>query len=309
MSHAHDHAPVNFGRAFAVGMALNIGFVAIEAWYGWQAGSLALLADAGHNLSDVAGLALAWAAYGAAKIHATPRHSYGWGKATVLASLANAAVLLIAMVWLAVEAVQRVNNPTPVHSTTVMVVAAIGVVINAVTAWFFASGQRHDLNIRGAFVHMAADALISAGVVVAGALSWWQGWLWIDPVVSAVIAVVIATGTWPLLRESLHLVFDGVPQAIDAKRVEQRLLALPGVREVHDLHIWALSTSANALTAHLVVDPVTAADTSPCLMQADAMLRREFDIEHATLQLESERYASQCRAVRGTQHANDHHAH
>ena len=291
--HVHSHIPAEYGRAFVLGIALNLGFVLIEAWYGWQSDSLALLADAGHNLSDVGGLALAWAAYGAGKLLPNKRHSYGWRKASVLASFANALVLLVAMGSLGWEAAQRLQHPTPVHSQTVMLVAAIGVVINTLTAWLFAAGQKHDLNLRGAFVHMAADALVSAGVVVAGALSLWQGWLWIDPVVSLVIAVVIIVGTWSLFRQSLHLLFDGVPEHIDLDEVREHLAALPGVVAVHDLHVWGMSTAENALTAHLVTDrPPT--DTDALLAQASDMLSQHFGLRHATIQIESHDYARAC---------------
>jgi cobalt-zinc-cadmium efflux system protein len=308
MSHDHPHLPVAYGRAFVIGITLNLGFVLIEAWYGWQADSLALLADAGHNLSDVGGLALAWAAYGAAKLQPNSRHTYGWRKASVLASFTNAAVLLIAMGSLALEAAHRLDSPSPVESQTVMAVAGVGVVINAATAWLFASGQRHDLNIRGAFVHMMADALISAGVVIAGALSWWQGWLWIDPVVSLLIATVIVLGTWALFRQSLHLLFDGVPEGVDADRVHQRLSALPGVVQVHDLHIWALSTTDNALTAHLVLDEHTPT-ADHLLTLATTRLRDEFEIRHATLQVEGQDYAQTCPTAQCAQPRTTPHSH
>jgi len=293
--HGHDHVPANFGRAFAIGIVLNLAFVAIEALYGWRAHSLALLADAGHNLSDVGGLVLAWAGLAAARLHGDDRHTYGWRRGSILASFANALLLLIAMGSLAWEAVQRLHSPTPVAGGTVMIVAAIGVVINAFTAWLFLSGQE-DLNIRGAFLHMAADTLVSVGVVLAGALSLWKGWLWIDPVLSLVIAVIITVGTWSLFRRSLHLLFDGVPDAIDLPKVRHLLENLPEVLKVHDLHVWAMATSETALTAHLVLGDKSqeSQDTDALLKRATHELAEQFAIRHVTLQIESERFAADC---------------
>jgi cobalt-zinc-cadmium efflux system protein len=293
---AHHHAPVDFGRAFAFGIALNLGFVAVEAFYGWRSQSLALLADAGHNLSDVGGLVLAWAALAASKLRSDDRHTYGWRRGSILASFANAVILLVAMGSLAWEAASRLRNPTLVDAHTVMWVAGVGVVINSITAWLFIHGSKHDLNIRGAFLHMAADALISAGVVLAGALYLWRGWSWIDPAVSLVIAGVIVAGTWSLFRQSLHLMFDGVPEHIDLPEVRAHLRALPGVIGIHDLHVWAMATSETALTAHLVVagDHHTAAHIDALLHLAGDELHEHFNIGHATLQIESEYFAAQC---------------
>jgi len=291
--HDHNHAPANFGRAFAIGIALNIAFVAIEAFYGWQASSLALLADAAHNLGDVGGLVLAWAALAASRLRADDRHTYGWRRGSIIASFANAVMLLVAMGSLAWEAAQRLQSPAPLEAGTVMVVAAVGVVINGLTAWLFMAGNKDDLNIRGAFLHMTADALVSAGVVLAGALYLWQGWAWIDPAVSLVIAAVIVIGTWSLFRQSLHLLFDGVPEHINLPEVRRCLLALPNVLTVHDLHIWAMATSETALTAHLVMQG-EGHDVDTTLSQATDLLHEHFDIRHVTLQVESERYASAC---------------
>ena len=289
----HHHAPANFGRAFAIGIGLNISFVAVEAFYGWQSASLALLADAGHNLGDVGGLLLAWAAMAAAQRQPDNRHSYGWRRSSIVAGFVNAVVLLGAMGFLLWEAVQRFQAPQPVGGVTVMVVAAIGVVVNGLTALLFMSGSRDDLNIRGAFLHMAADALVSVGVVLAGALYLWQGWSWIDPLVSVLIALVIVAGTWSLFRQSLHLMFDGVPDQVPLPAVRQCLMAIEGVTGVHDLHVWALGTSETALTAHLVV-----ADNHPdreALLQfALAEMEEDFGIRHVTLQLESAAFARQC---------------
>ncbi|MEX2353601.1 MAG: cation diffusion facilitator family transporter [Gammaproteobacteria bacterium] len=293
MNQDHDHSPASYGKAFVIGIGLNIGFVLIEAYYGWQTGSLALLADAGHNLSDVGGLILAWAAFGAARLQPNTRHTYGWRRGSILASFANAIILLVAMGSLAWEAVQRLQTPTPVDASTVMVVAGIGVVINTVTAWMFLTNSKNDLNIRGAFLHMAADALVSFGVVLAGALYLWQGWSWLDPVVSLLIALVIIAGTWSLFRRSLHLLFDGVPDNIDMDAIRQSLLDIRGVVDVHDLHVWAMSTSENALTAHLVIEN-EASGRDALLEQAINILHDRFHIQHAVLQQESSHYAGRC---------------
>lgn len=292
-AHHHHHAPASFGRAFAIGIALNAAFVLIEAGYGWRAHSLALLADAGHNLSDVGGLVLAWAALAAARLRPDGRHTYGWRRGSILGSFTNAVVLLVAMGSLAWEAVQRLQAPSPVAAGTVMVVAGIGVFINGATAALFMAGSKDDLNIRGAFLHMAADALVSVGVVAAGAVYLWRGWTWIDPVVTLLITVVIVVGTWSLFRKSLHLLFDGVPENIDVPAVRENLLHLPGVKAVHDLHVWALDTSQAALTAHLVVSGKNR-DSDALLQAAADELHEHFEIRHVTLQLESEAYAQAC---------------
>jgi len=296
--HHHDHARSDFGRAFAIGIALNAGFVLVEAYFGWRAGSLALLADAGHNLSDVGGLVLAWAAMAASRLRPDERHTYGWRRGSILASFANALILLMAMGSLALEAVQRLQTPAPIDGVTIMVVAGIGVLVNGITAALFASGSKKDLNIRGAFLHMAADALVSLGVVLAGGLYLWQGWQWIDPVVSLVIAAVIVIGTWSLFRQSLHLLFDGVPEHIDLAAVERRLLDLPGVIVVHDLHVWALDAAEPALTAHLVLSDETP-DIDGLLIRATDELHEHFEIRHVTLQTESRSYAARCDASGG----------
>ena len=293
MSHDHDHAPTNYGKAFAIGVVLNLGFVLVEAFYGWQASSLALLADAAHNLSDVGGLLLAWAAFAAARLKPNLRHTYGWRRGSILASFANAILLLVAMGSLAWEAIQRMQTPAPMEAGTVMVVAGIGVIINTVTAWLFLTGSKGDLNIRGAFLHMAADALVSVGVVIAAAMYLWQGWTWIDPVVSLLIALVVVIGTWSLFHRSLHLLFDGVPDGIEMTAVRQSLADLPGVVAVHDLHVWAMSTADNALTAHLVISD-EAGDRDTLLAQAMAMLHTQFELRHVSLQFESQAFAGQC---------------
>lgn len=293
--HDHGHAPANFNRAFAIGIVLNIVFVAIEAFYGWKINSLALLADAGHNLSDVAGLVLAWGGALASKLRPNPRHTYGWKRGTILAAFANALLLLMAIGALAWEAVGRLFSPEPLagaEGVTIMVVAGIGIVINTATALLFMRGREHDLNIRGAFMHMAADALVSAGVVVAGALTLWMGWVWLDPVVSLLIAGVILVGTASLFKQSLHMLFDGVPDSVDPQAVQACLAALPGVTRVHDLHIWAMGTSQIALTAHLVMPQGHADDAF--LKHATDQLHDRFDITHVTLQVMQQAFTAPC---------------
>jgi len=292
-SHGHSHAPAAFNQAFAIGIALNAVFVLIEAGYGWKINSLALLADAGHNLSDVAGLVLAWVACLAGKLRPDHRHTYGWQRASILAAFFNAVLLLVAMGALAWEAVQRLQSSSATEGVTIMVVAAIGVIINGVTAFLFMAGSKSDLNIRGAFLHMAADALVSLGVVFSGALYLWQGWSWLDPVVSLVIALAIVFGTWSLFRQSLHLLFDGVPESVDLTEVNAWLCALPGVVSVHDLHIWAMSTHNIALTAHLVIPGGCPGDDF--YTQVEAGLHQQFDISHATLQIETSDLGHGCR--------------
>jgi len=281
----HSHAPKDFGKAFAIGAALNIGFVVAETVAGLMTHSLALLADAGHNLSDVLGLFMAWGAVILAKKAPGGRHTYGLRKGTILASLSNAVVLLVAIGAIAWEAVRRFADPQPIEAGPVMIVAGIGIVINTATALMFMKGSKDDLNIRGAFLHMAADAAISAGVVVAAAAMWFTGWLWLDPVVSLAIVAVIVLGTWGLLRDSLDLALDAAPRGIDPKAVKTWLAERPGVTEVHDLHIWAMSTTETALTAHLVrpVNP----DNDQFLHDICGEMSRRFKIGHVTIQVES----------------------
>ncbi|TAK47621.1 MAG: cation transporter [Xanthobacteraceae bacterium] len=289
-SHFHDahgghaHAPANFGRAFAIGIVLNTAFVAVEAGYGLISNSTALLADAGHNLSDVLGLALAWAASVLSRRAPTDRLTYGLRNTSILAALLNAILLLIACGAIALEAVQRLISPEPVASVTVMVVAAIGIVINGFTAWLFASGRKGDLNIRGAYLHMAADAAISAGVVAVGLAMLLTGWLWIDPLASLIIVAVIVWGTWGLLRESTAMSLAGVPAAVDPGAVRDYLSGLSGVASIHDLHIWPMSTTETALTAHLVIPAGHPGDAF--LVETCRHLHDRFGIGHATLQIE-----------------------
>lgn len=280
---AHHHAaPADFSRAFALGIALNSGFVLIEAWYGWQVNSLALLADAAHNLSDVAGLLLAWMAALATRLRPDARHTYGWQRASILATFTNAVLLLVAMGSLGWEALQRLGSPEPTQGWTLISVAAVGIAVNTATALLFLRGHEHDLNVRGAFLHMAADALVSLGVVIGGALYLWQGWAWLDPVISLGIAAVIVIGTWSLLRQSLHLLFDGVPEHVDLAAVQAWLAAQPGVVLVDDLHVWGMSTTRVALTAHLVMPQGHPGDDF--LRATTEGLHDLFGIEHVTLQ-------------------------
>jgi len=282
--HGHVHAPKDFGRAFAIGTALNLGFVAIEATYGILAHSMALLADAGHNLSDVFGLLMAWGAAAMARRAPSARFTYGLRSSSILAALANAILLLIAVGAIAWEAVQRFSHPAPVAGTTVMIIAGIGIVINTATALLFLSGRHDDINIRGAFTHMAADAAVSLGVVLAGLAIVLSGALWIDPVVSLVIAAVIVWGTWSLLRDSVNLALHAVPAGIDPSKVRSYLAGLSGVASVHDLHIWPMSTTETALTCHLVMPGGHPGDAF--LAAATDALSHRFRIAHATLQIE-----------------------
>ena len=300
--HGHDHAPVLGGghqhgparhdRAFAIGIAVNIAFAAVEAIVGWRVDSLALMADAGHNLGDVLGLVMAWAGAFAGRIAPDDRYTWGWKRASILAAFANALLLLVAMGSLVWVAILRLQAPEATQPGMVMVVAAIGIVVNLGTALLFLRGRHDDLNIRGAFLHMAADAAVSAGVVVAGALVLWQGWLWVDPAASLLIAAVILIGTWQLFRDSLHLMFDGVPRSIDLDAVRAELEALPGVDCVHDLHVWASGTTEVVLTAHVVM-PAGHPDDAFFRSAAERMKER-FSIGHVTLQASTEALMAAC---------------
>jgi len=283
---AHSHADHfnTHNRAFAIAVALNLGFVIIEAVFGVLSGSLALLADAGHNLSDVLGLLMAWIASWLAGRKTTERNTYGLKKTTILAALFNALFLIAAVGGIAWEAIRRFGDPAEVDGMTVIVVAGIGVLINGVTMLLFLKGQKGDLNIRGAFLHMAADTVVSVGVVVAGVLIMATGANWIDPVVSLVIAAVIFIGTWQLLKDSISLAIDAVPRTINPANVADALSRLPGVESVHHLHIWALSTTENALTVHLVKPD--SRDDDDIIQQANRMLAQHFNIAHVTIQWE-----------------------
>lgn len=293
MTHDHNHAAVSHNRAFAIGVALNIGFVITEVVFGKLAHSLALLADAGHNLSDVLGLLLAWGASYLAKRRPTQRRTYGLRRASILAALFNAVLLLIAVGAIAWEAIGRLVNTAPVSGGTVIVVAAVGVAVNTITALLFMSGRQHDLNIRGAFLHMAADAMVSLGVVAAGIIIGMTGWTWVDPAISLLIAAVITVGTWGLLQQSINLSMDAVPEGIELPSVRAFLAGLPGVVEVHDLHIWGMSTTETALTVHLV--KADAAVDDDWLAWVGRQLHDRFKIEHATIQVESGDASQPCR--------------
>jgi cobalt-zinc-cadmium efflux system protein len=281
--HDHAHGELDFGRAFAIGIALNLGFVAVETVYGFLANSMSLLADAGHNLSDVLGLVVAWAGAVMAKRAASPRFTYGLKKAPILAALANSLFLLIAVGAIGAEAIRRLFHPATTEGGTVMAVAAIGIAINGATALLFARGREHDINIRGAYLHMASDAAVSAAVVFAGLLILWTGQRWVDPVMSLAVAVIILWGSIGLLKESVWMSLAAVPSGIDVDQVEAGLAGLDGVEAVHDLHVWPLSTTETALTAHIVAPSVREPDE--LLARAQAVLHG-FRIEHCTLQIE-----------------------
>jgi len=283
--HHHHHGPSGYGRAFAIGIGLNLVFVAVEAAYGFVAGSMALMADAGHNLSDVLGLVVAWAAWVLAKRRPTMRFTYGLRSSSILAALFNALMLLVACGAIALEAAQRLARPEPVAGATVMVVAGIGIIVNLGTALLFAGGRKGDINIRGAFLHMAADAAVSAGVVVAGFLTLRTGAEWIDPITSLLIVLVILWSSWGLLREALAMAMQAVPGSIDPAAVSARLATVPGVARVHHLHIWPMSTTETALTAHLVMPGGHPGDAF--LSHLGQVVEHDFAIHHATFQIET----------------------
>jgi cobalt-zinc-cadmium efflux system protein len=280
----HGHRPIDYGRAFAVGIALNLAYVAGEAVFGILSGSLALLADAGHNLGDVLGLALSWGAAVLARRGPSGRFTYGLRSSSILAALANALILLLVTGGIAWEAVLRLVRPVPVHSTVMIGVAAIGILVNGATAWLFASGRGRDLNLRSAFLHMAGDTLVTLGVVVAGVAIAFTHWQWLDPAASLLVSAVIVIGTWDLVKSALGLALDAVPEGIDAEAVRAHLAALPGVVALHDLHIWGMSTTETALTCHLVMPGGHPGDA--LLTRAAQELHERFGIAHATLQIE-----------------------
>lgn len=286
-THTHHHHEVNnYNRSFAIGIALNIIFVIVEVSYGLLADSLALIADAGHNLSDVMSLMLAWGAGYLATKHPTHKRTYGLRKVTIMASLLSAVLLLVALGGIAWESIERLSSPQPVDGVIIIVVAAIGVLINTATALLFVKGQKHDLNIRAAYLHMAADAAISLGVVVAGIAIIITGWIWLDPVISLFIVVAILVGTWQLLRDSIDLSIDAVPQGIDIIHIQNYLKGLENVTDIHDLHVWALSTTETALTVHLV-STLEVIDNR-FLQEIQKYLHHHFNISHTTIQIENE---------------------
>lgn len=290
-SHGHDHAPKNFGVAFAVATVLNLGLVLAELTYGLLSNSLALISDGVHNFSDVLGLLLAWGGSWLATRRPSASRTYGYRRASILAALGNAALLLIATGGLLVEALQRLAEPQPVATDTVLWVASIAIVVNTATALLFLRGRAHDLNIRGAFLHMAADAAVSLGVVIAALLIEQTGWFWLDPAASIAVGLVILWSGWGLMRDALNLALDALPAGIDPSAVETYLASVTGVTEVHDLHIWAMSTTETALTAHLVRPDAGWDDT--LLADIAHELDHRFAIQHVTIQFETG--ALECR--------------
>lgn len=292
MSHHHSHQTQTYDRAFAIGVILNLGFVAIEVVYGFLAHSIALLADAGHNLSDVLGLLLAWGASWLARRRPSERFTYGLRRSSIFAALINAATLLIVVGGVAVEAGQRLTNPSPIAGRTVMAVAFVGIIINGITAFMFHDDREQDLNRKGAFLHLAADAIFSVGVVLSGLVIVTTGWLWVDPVMSLGISAAIAIGTWRLLRDAVNLALDGVPSGINGLAVRTYLSELSGVVAVHDLHIWAMSTTEPALTVHLVMPTGNPGDAFLSLVTQE--LHAKFGIEHVTIQVETGNFLLSC---------------
>lgn len=290
--HHHHHQATDFGRAFLIGIALNAAFVAAEIFWGLKANSLALLADAGHNIGDVLGLALAWLATIMSRRQPFGRFTYGMGGSSIIAALANAIILLLAVGAIGWESLLRLATPEPAAGTVMMTVAAVGVAINGLTALLFMQGRKEDINVRGAFLHMAADAAISLGVVVSGAIILRTGWLWLDPLASLVISILIVIGTTGLLKESFSISLHAVPKSIDATEVKRFLRNLPGVKEVHDLHIWALSTTETACTAHLVMPEGYPGDI--CVKEIAHHLEHDFNISHTTIQIETGDSGNEC---------------
>lgn len=284
-SHHHQHNNItNFSKAFAIGIFLNVIYIIVEVIYGIVINSMALLADAGHNFSDVLGLLLAWGASYLSKTANTEKRTYGLRKSTILAAFLNAIILMIAVGAITIEAVRKLIYPSQVHGLTMMIVAGFGFIINAITAYLFMSGRKTDLNIRGAFMHMAADAGVSLGVVIAGLIIYYTSWAWVDPIISLVIVVVITLGTWSLLKDSFYLSMDAVPKQINLKEVEDYLRSLEGVHDVHDLHIWAMSTTENALSVHLVLDSYP--EDNKFVASINNKLSNDFNIKHPTVQFE-----------------------
>ncbi len=292
-SHGHGHAPQNYSSAFAVGIALNLAFVLVEFYYGKITHSLALVADAGHNLSDVLSLALAWGAAVLSRRIPTPGRTYGLRRSSILASLINAVVLLTALGAIAWESLHRLGEPSVISEQAVMWVAAVGIAVNAATAVLFFPGRKGDVNIRGAYLHMASDAAVSAGVVVSAFIIGITGWYWLDPLVGLSICIVIFIGAWGLLKDSLNLALDAVPEGIEMESVKEYLHELPNVVGVHDLHVWGMSTTETALTAHLVMNRPTCDNNF--LLRIEHDLHSRFGIEHATVQLETGDRDAPCR--------------
>jgi cobalt-zinc-cadmium efflux system protein len=288
--HSHNHP--NYNKVFLIGITLNVIYIIVELTYGLMINSMALIADAGHNFSDVLGLLLAWGAAYLATSLPTQKRTYGLRKSTILAALFNALILMIAVGAITIEAIRKFITPEPVQGTTMMIVAGVGVVINTITALLFVKGREKDLNIKGAFLHMAADAGVSLGVVLGGLLIIITGWMWIDPVISLIIVLVIVIGTWGLLKESFNLSVDAVPRGIELKQVENYLRSLNGVQDVHDLHIWAMSTTETALTVHLIIPDGNNDDFF--LKKVCSELAYKFGIGHSTIQIEKSEQSSNC---------------
>jgi cobalt-zinc-cadmium efflux system protein len=293
-NHSHIHQPINFNRSFAIGITLNVIYILVEIFYGLVINSMALIADAGHNFSDVLGLILAWGAAYLAKTSTNEKRTYGFRKSTILAALFNSLLLLIAVGAITIEAIRKFNSPEPVQGSVMMIVASIGFIINAITALLFTKGKEKDINIKGAFLHMAADAGVSLGVVVAGFIILSTGWHWIDPAISLIIVLVITIGTWGLLKDSFQLSMDAVPKGIQLNKVGNYLKTINGVTEVHDLHIWAMSTTETALTVHLVIPDGTKDDNF--LKKICGELHNRFGIDHSTIQIEKSAQGSNCES-------------
>lgn len=282
--HHHDHAVTSLNKAFIVGIALNVAFVVVEFAVGLYYGSMGLLSDAGHNLSDVASLLLAMLAFRLAQAHATPRYTYGYKKSTVLISLLNSVILLIAVGVIVAESIGRMMHPAPIEGGAIAWTAGVGVVINGFTAWLFMKDKDRDLNVKGAYLHMAADALVSVGVVVSGLVISWTGWTIVDPIVGLLVAAVIVASVWSLTRDSLRLSLDGVPDGIRVEELEERMMTVPGVEAVHHIHVWAISTTENALTAHVVLTDLPRLEAVKHRLKT---LLEAAGIHHATLEFES----------------------
>ena len=284
-SYGHGaHGSRNWTPVFTIGIALNLGFVVIEGIYGLLANSMALIADAGHNLGDVLGLVIAWIAMVLARRAPTQNYTYGLRRGTILAALANAMLLLVAVGAITIEGIRRLSEPAEIASVTVITVAAAGIVVNGITAWLLASGSKDDINLRGAFLHMLYDALVSLGVVVTGTIMWLTGWTWLDSIVSLVIAAVILMGTWSLLRDSVGMSLDAVPASLKLDEVSTFLKQQPGVISIHDLHIWSMSTTETVLTCHCLMPAGHPGDEF--LAQLAHELQERFRINHVTIQIE-----------------------
>mgnify|MGYP001272809451 FL=1 len=284
--HEHNHQLISLNKAFIIGITLNIAFVIVEFGVGFYYNSLGLLSDAGHNLGDVASLVLAMLAFRLQKVHPNSRYTYGYKKSTILVSLLNAVILLVAVGIIIAESIDKLFHPVSVDGSAIAWTAGVGVVINALTAWLFMKDKDKDLNVKGAYLHMAADALVSVGVVASGIIITYTGWSIIDPIIGLGIAVVIIVSTWGLLHDSLRLSLDGVPVGIDAQKIQQIIMEQPGVENCHHLHIWALSTTETALTAHIVIDTITQLEE---VKQHIKEALEEAGIHHATLEFEDER--------------------